>query len=98
MTSPMSCEIHEPDNGVVLLVLRGEATVSHARALHADLLRLANPQLSLAIDATDGTRVDAAILQLLQSAKSAFASVRLRAASPGWDRSCRRLGWPQPWS
>ena len=79
------------------LTLSGEVTIEHARSL-ADALRTQLlPEYALAIDASQLTRFDASILQILLACAQKAADTSLVAAAPAWSDTFSRYAAPDPY-
>ena len=84
-------------NGSVLnLTLAGEVTIEHVRALADELKASLLPGYTLAVEAAQLTRLDAAGLQVLLSAAQTASNTSLIASSPAWANAFSRYASPDP--
>lgn len=74
------------------LVLSGDATIEHARALHAALVTALSADTTLHIDAGEVSRLDAAIMQLVLAAARTARRTEIGANSPAWSQALQRFG------
>jgi anti-anti-sigma regulatory factor len=72
--------------------LSGDVTIAEAQPLHSALVAAISADTTLAIDARDATRLDAAIVQLLLAAARAAARSHVEAGSPAWTHALARFG------
>lgn len=87
--SSFQIETQEQD---VTLRLHGDVTIEHARELHTALLGALEGGRALRIDASDVTRIDAAILQVLTAAGGA-GGAELTAGSAAWETALGRFAF-----
>jgi len=78
------------------LILAGEITVEHVRALTEELKSMLASEYTLEIDASQMTRLDAAGLQILLSSAQFAADTTLSASSPAWTDAFVRYASPDP--
>jgi anti-anti-sigma regulatory factor len=78
------------------LTLTGEITIEHARVLAEELKAALLSDLTLAVDAAQLTRLDAAGLQVLLSSAQLAADTVLTAPSPAWSAAFTRYASPDP--
>ncbi len=78
------------------LILAGEITIEHVRALTEELKSMLAPECTLEVDASQLTRLDAAGLQVLLSSALFAADTTLSASSPAWTDAFTRYASPDP--
>ncbi|MFT3867993.1 MAG: STAS domain-containing protein [Nibricoccus sp.] len=84
------------DGSCLQVTLSGELNIAQAREF-ADALKPAlQPECTLAIDASELSRLDAAILQILLAGTQFAAEATLVAASPAWKTAFSRYASPDP--
>lgn len=84
------------DGNRLQLALTGELTIVHARELADALIPTLQPNVALAVDASQLTRLDAAILQIFLASAQLAADTTLIGASPAWTAAFKRYASPDP--
>jgi len=84
------------DGSCLQLTLVGELTIEHAQALAEKLKNTLRPENTLAIDATQLTRLDAAALQVLLASAQVATDTLLLAPSKPWSDAFARYASPDP--
>jgi anti-anti-sigma regulatory factor len=80
------------------LRLEGELGIEQAAQLQTTLRPLLDTDLRLLVDATDLTRADVAVLQILTAAALASPSGAYVVPSAAWNEAFRRYGLADPFS
>lgn len=84
------------DGSCLQVTLSGELTIAHAREFAEALKPALQPAHTLAIDASQLTRLDAAILQILLAGAQLAADTTLIGSSPAWTAAFTRYASPDP--
>jgi len=84
------------DGSNLQLTLSGDLTIAHARELADALKPTLQPGVTLAIDASLLTRLDAAILQLFLACAQVAADTTLTGTSPAWSAAFTRYASSDP--
>lgn len=84
------------DGSRLQVALSGELTIAQAREFAEALKPALRPEYLLAIDASQLTRLDAAILQILLAAAQLAADAILIGPSTAWNAAFARYASPDP--
>jgi ABC-type transporter Mla MlaB component len=84
------------DGSSLKLALFGELTIAQARELADALKPVLSPNVALAVDASQLTRLDAAILQILLVCAQIAVDTTLIGTSPAWTAAFTRYASTDP--